>query len=358
MLKKKVFMLMTVLTMVLTASFSFLGVSVVAAQSSQTVTPSDNDTYVVQKGDTLSQIAVEFDIPMSSILADNPNITNPSLIYVNESLVIPDPSSASVPDLDVYVVQQGDSLSKVAAAYGTSVDTILADNPGVQNGQITPGEELLVPRPESSEQSGDVDMYVVQPGDTLDNIAASQNTTLSALLADNPSIVNPNIIYTGTEILIPDGDETTNVQTQAVLQMTPLSGPEGTTVSVEGSGFPVNATVDLGWSVDGQANTYLMNVQTDANGTFSTEITLTNQNVNTGDQQTLVAWQPGSDLSVSSSAFTVTAPINQSKYVVEPGDNLSKISQEFGVSLANLLALNPGITNPNLIYVNEVINLK
>jgi LysM repeat protein len=358
MIKKKVYMLMTALTLVLTASFSFLGVSSVAAQSSQTVTPGDDDTYYVRKGDTLSQIAVEFGVPMASILADNPKVSNPNIIYVNESLLIPEQSNASGVDVDVAWVQQGDTLDKIAAAFGTSVDAILADNPNTQSGQITSGQELLVPRTESSEQNGDADVYIVQPGDTLDSIATSQNTTLDALLSDNPSILNPNIIYTGMEILIPDGDESSSVPSQPILQMTPLSGPEGTTVSVEGSGFPVNTTIDLGFSNDGQAQTYLMNVQTDTNGTFSTEITLTDKTVMKGDVQTLVAWQPGMDLSVSTPNFSVTAAISQSKYVVEPGDNLSLIAQEFGLSLSKLLALNPDIHNPNLIYVNQVINLK
>jgi LysM repeat protein len=47
----------------------------------------------------------------------------------------------------------------------------------------------------------------------------------------------------------------------------------------------------------------------------------------------------------------------QEIYVVKNGDNLSAIAQEFGTSVAALLSLNPQITNPNLIYPGEQISI-
>lgn len=45
--------------------------------------------------------------------------------------------------------------------------------------------------------------YVIQPGDTLDNIAAAHGTTVAALLAANPSVTNPNLIQAGAGLSIP-----------------------------------------------------------------------------------------------------------------------------------------------------------
>ena len=42
-------------------------------------------------------------------------------------------------------------------------------------------------------------------------------------------------------------------------------------------------------------------------------------------------------------------------YTVKPGDNLSTIASNKGISLAALLSVNPQITNPDLIYPNQVI---
>lgn len=46
-------------------------------------------TYVVQRGDTLTRIARRFGVNMQ-VLAEVNNITNPNRIYVGQTLVIPD----------------------------------------------------------------------------------------------------------------------------------------------------------------------------------------------------------------------------------------------------------------------------
>ena len=45
-------------------------------------------------------------------------------------------------------------------------------------------------------------------------------------------------------------------------------------------------------------------------------------------------------------------------YVVEPGDTLSGIAVKFGTSVKKLLALNPRITNADLIYAGEAIRIR
>ena len=46
-------------------------------------------------------------------------------------------------------------------------------------------------------------VYIVVSGDTLSGIAARSGVSLSALLAANPQIKNPNVIYPGDRITIP-----------------------------------------------------------------------------------------------------------------------------------------------------------
>lgn len=46
-------------------------------------------------------------------------------------------------------------------------------------------------------------VYLVQPGDWLSAIASRYNTTVPAILAVNPQITDPDLIYPGQMIVIP-----------------------------------------------------------------------------------------------------------------------------------------------------------
>jgi murein DD-endopeptidase MepM/ murein hydrolase activator NlpD len=58
-------------------------------------------------------------------------------------------------------------------------------------------------------------------------------------------------------------------------------------------------------------------------------------------------------------AFSVLAagPALASSHTVRPGDTLSGIAAQSGVSLAQVEAANPQITNPNVITVGELVNV-
>lgn len=47
-------------------------------------------------------------------------------------------------------------------------------------------------------------IYIVQPGDHLFDIARRYHTTVHAILALNPQITDPNLIYPGQTIVIPE----------------------------------------------------------------------------------------------------------------------------------------------------------
>jgi len=48
-----------------------------------------NKTYSVVSGDTLGRIAQAFDTTVDALVATNSSITNPNMIYVGQVLVIP-----------------------------------------------------------------------------------------------------------------------------------------------------------------------------------------------------------------------------------------------------------------------------
>jgi len=82
--------------------------------------------------------------------------------------------------------------------------------------------------------------YTIKPGDTLSGIAAKYGTTVSALTAANPSITNPNVIYAGNTIKIPT--TTTSTYTPMTYTTTPFTTTPTTTTSGSFSSLPLTTT--------------------------------------------------------------------------------------------------------------------
>ena len=253
--------------------------------------------YIVQPGDTLSSIANSLGISLSTLEALNPQISNPSLIYPGEALVVPSTvipvtgsqmqilPSSGLPGTQVTVsgiAFPANSAVEVTVAQqnGSPVSTITVNTN--DNGNFT--TQVTIPGSAkagstwainaatqasggpSASASFDVvselstGYYTVQSGDTLSSIAQRFNTSVNALLRANPQITNSNQLTVGQQILIPGS-----------LAIIPNTG--------------------------------------------------------------------------------------QSVYIVKQGDSLSVIANDLGISLSTLETLNPQITNPSLIYPGEVLNL-
>lgn len=99
-------------------------------------------TYTVQPGDTLSGIAAAYNTTYQH-LADINGIANPNLIYPGQVLTISG-GGASAPQQTVYTVQPGDTLSGIAAAYGTTYQRLAAVNDISNPNLIYPGQQIVI----------------------------------------------------------------------------------------------------------------------------------------------------------------------------------------------------------------------
>ncbi len=100
-----------------------------------------------------------------------------------------------------YVVRYGDTLWRIARFYGTTPAAIQNANPKITNiNLIYAGEVLVIP---GNIGTGGQGNYIIQYGDTLFGIARRHGTTVAAIRAINPQIVNPNRIYAGHRLAIP-----------------------------------------------------------------------------------------------------------------------------------------------------------
>ncbi len=153
--------------------------------------------YQVVKGDTLWGIARRYHTTVAAIVQEN-GIANPSLIYPGETLCITVHDDAPSADSHTYyTVRPGDTLTYIANRFGTNVQQLAAANGIANPNLIYPGQRLRIPTSGPAART-----YTVRPGDTLWDIAQRYNTTVSRLASIN-NIPNPNLIYPGETLRLP-----------------------------------------------------------------------------------------------------------------------------------------------------------
>jgi LysM repeat protein len=114
-------------------------------------------TYTVQFGDTLSAIALRFDVAVQSLQAAN-NIDTPGQLQAGQVLTIPTdappfsqtpPTGPTLQETDgglVYTMQPGDTLSLVGVFYNANPACLAQVNEITNTTRIQPGTQILVPQ--------------------------------------------------------------------------------------------------------------------------------------------------------------------------------------------------------------------
>lgn len=105
-------------------------------------------TYIVQKGDTLSGIALKYKTTVNELVILN-NIKNPNLIYPGEEFKVPiNGNVGNELEFDtnhiVYTVQRGNTLSEIALRFNTTVQEIAELNHIRNVNLIYIGERLRI----------------------------------------------------------------------------------------------------------------------------------------------------------------------------------------------------------------------
>lgn len=217
-------------------------------------------TYVVGKGDTLSQIASRYDLTVAKIMTIN-NISDPSKIRIGQKIVLPGKidvdkpaapkktSSTPIPaGGNVYVVQAGDCLSVIASKAGVTTKSIREAN-NLKGDLIYVGKKLVIPgkiaannpvlsavqlpvraeetpivdvketidtplvmddfklqdlEPELPVSSGSVQTYTVKENDNILGVASEFNVSISDLRKVNK--LSSGILIPGQKLIIPTKD--------------------------------------------------------------------------------------------------------------------------------------------------------
>lgn len=171
-------------------------------------------TYTVKAGDTLSAIASRYSTS-SSTLASLNSLSNPNLIYVGQVLKVSSNASTSsstsssanstVTTAASYTVKAGDTLSAIAAKYGTTYQALASTNSISNPNDIYVGQVIKVSATvtaassQAASSTNSNGSYTVKSGDTLYGIALANGLNWQTLAKQN-GISDPNVIFVGQKL--------------------------------------------------------------------------------------------------------------------------------------------------------------
>ena len=105
-----------------------------------------------------------------------------------------------------HIVERGDSLSEIAERYGTSLSELKRVN-GLRSNVAVLGARLKVPGVSSSARNVVPSVHTVKRGESLSEISIRYNIKISALKSANN--LSNNTVYVGQKIKIPSGAQVT-----------------------------------------------------------------------------------------------------------------------------------------------------
>ena len=189
--------------------------------------PLGSDYYIVKKGDSLWSIANKYGITVKELKEINKLTSN--TLKVGQTLKLTKNNEMIPEDYLVYKVKKGDSLWDIAKEYNTTVDTLKKIN-NLSNGKLTVNQQLFIPKNDNSsvKNTGEIN-YVVQKGDNLWTIANKYDTTISDIKKLNN--LKTNTLQIGQVLKIPGS---TNYNTYTVKKgdsLWKIADKYGTTVN-------------------------------------------------------------------------------------------------------------------------------
>ena len=158
--------------------------------------------HVVQRDENLFRIAMKYGTTVEAISEAN-GITDPRYIAVGQRLLIPNARADTPGAIVTHVVQPGDSLDTLIRTYHTTADSLAAANYLTNPARLYIGQELTISQGADGSVSPSArQIHHVSAGETLARIALAYGVSLNDLLrANGLSAAIP--IFSGQRLWIP-----------------------------------------------------------------------------------------------------------------------------------------------------------
>lgn len=115
------------------------------------------------------------------------------MLQIGQILKVPSASTSGTAE-NVYIVESGDNLYKIANQFETTVSAIMSAN-NLANSNLSIGQKLVIPNNNSNQ------VYTVVSGDNLYKIAQKFNTSVQEIQRLNN--LSTSILSIGQKLLIP-----------------------------------------------------------------------------------------------------------------------------------------------------------
>ena len=175
--------------------------------------------HSVRRGEFLGLIAKRYQVTVNNIVSWNGLDINAPLLPGQHLIIFDLPPTSVLPrsvagssgtGLIKHRIVRGDSLSRIAAKYATTIDRLVSLNGITRNKLLLPEEILVVPDPAGLPLSGEIKLYpervhyIVRAGDSLSRIAKIFNTNTASLRQWNHLSEN-TLLHPGQRLLVRKG---------------------------------------------------------------------------------------------------------------------------------------------------------
>lgn len=168
--------------------------------------------YDVQPKETIFSISQRLGLTRQQIIDANPSVADGLQAYTRLYFPVESgeiTSSVTPVPGTTHKVEKGETLYGISHRYGVTVDDLISLNPTARDG-VKQGQVLIITTDHASEPETPVipaggTRHVIAKGETLYRIAADNGITVEQLLVANPGLDAFNY-STGTEIIIPGNE--------------------------------------------------------------------------------------------------------------------------------------------------------
>lgn len=151
-------------------------------------------TYIVKEGETIKSIAKEYDLSTRDLLKLNPDVSRKP--DVETVIIVPNKNygkniiETDNTNVNLYEVQPKETIYGISKKFNVSINDLIKANPGLEDG-LKIGMKLIIPGIETNQKSSTEKEYIlhtVVKDNTIYNLTRKYDITEAELLKLNPDL--------------------------------------------------------------------------------------------------------------------------------------------------------------------------